>query len=71
MDDDGHSTGQDEGRECDINTTKVRASTDLLLWPPYLPKGGQNEPYNVVTEMKVRHRGDYSDSNSPAVGARD
>lgn len=32
LDDDGHSTGQDEGRECAIDTTRVRV-TDLSSGP--------------------------------------
>lgn len=60
LDDDGCSAGQDEGRECTIDTTRVRAATDLSSGP-ITNRRGESEPHRAVTERKVTHQGDSSD----------
>lgn len=61
LDDDGYSTGQDEGRVCDINTTRVRAaSLDFSLAPLFI-KGRGEWTLQCSDKMKVRHQEDYSD----------
>lgn len=58
-DDHGCSTGQDVGRVCDSNTTRVSAASLTLCLAPLLPKKGASEPQGVGTEVKGRHQGDW------------
>ena len=44
LDDDGYSAGQDEGRVCDINTTRVRAACLVFSLMPAFTKGRGEKP---------------------------
>lgn len=55
LDDDGHLTGQDEGRVCDINTTRVR----LFSLAPLFVKGRRDRTFQYMTQMQVAHQADH------------